>query len=46
MGEASPLENCEMCMHSKKEGRRVTDLLAMLFYTSESLLDKADKILC
>lgn len=32
MGEASPLENCEMCMHGKKEGQRVTDLLAMLFY--------------
>lgn len=45
-GEASPLENCEMYMQSKKEGQRVTDLLAMLFHTSEFLLDKADKILC
>lgn len=45
MGKASPGENCEMYMHSKKEGRRVTDLLAM-FYTSELLLDKDDKILC
>lgn len=24
-GEASPLENCEMYMQSKKEGQRVTD---------------------
>ena len=35
MGEASPLENCEMYVHSTKEGPRVTDLLAMWFYTSE-----------
>lgn len=45
-GDASPLENCEMYMQSKKEGQRVTDLLAMLFYTSEFLLHRADKILC
>ena len=31
-----------MYMQSKKEGQRVTDLLAMFFYTSEILLDKAD----
>ena len=31
-----------MYMQSKKEGQRVTDLLAMFFYTSEFLLDKAD----
>ena len=41
-GETSPSENCEMYMQSKKEGQRVTDLLAMFFYTSEFLLDKAD----
>lgn len=45
-GEPNPLENCEMRMQNKKEGQRVTDLLEMLFCTSEFLLDKADKILC
>lgn len=44
-GQTNPLENCEMRMQNKKEGQRVTDLLEMLFSTSEFLLDKADKIL-
>lgn len=35
-GKASPLENCEMHMQSKKEGQRVTDLLAMVFYIYQS----------
>lgn len=44
--KAGPLENCKMYMQSKKKGQRVTDLLAMLFYITEFLLDKADKIFC
>jgi hypothetical protein len=44
--KASPSENCEVYMQNKKEEQRVTDLIAMLLYTSDVLLDKTDKIFC